>query len=461
MPPTLALFLWLILLLALWRFDPAGDSKTSLALWVPLIWMFIIGSRLPSQWLGWGTESLAQSMQEGNALDAVIYSTLILLAIRILMLRSFKWHGFFAGNLALMAFLIFELLSVVWSDFHFVSFKRWFRDLGGYLVILVVLSDPRPREAVCTLLRRLGYLLVPLCILLIKYYPDMSITYDYWTGAAEFTGATTAKNSLGVDCLVFGIFFFWDTVTRWSERKEPRTKRIILVNASFIYMTMWLLVKSQSATSEVCLVVGCLVIAAAHTRLSKRHPIFLKVLIPACFGLYLILAFGFNINAEFAGAVGRDPTLTGRTFIWQTLLSMHTNPLLGTGYESFWLGPRLQWVWEKCGAINEAHNGFLEVYLNLGFIGLFFLVGFLLSSYHTICRRLAPFSSLGSLSLAFWIVLLFRNMTEASFRGGLLWVTFLLGAIVVPRATSARGVAHAQGSSFEESPFELREVTTV
>jgi O-antigen ligase len=140
---------------------------------------------------------------------------------------------------------------------------------------------------------------------------------------------------------------------------------------------------------------------------------------------------------------------------------MHTNPLLGTGYESFWLGPRLDWVWQKCGAINEAHNGFLEVYLNLGSIGLLLIVGFMISSYRTICRRLSPFSNLGSLSLALWTVLLFRNATEASFRGGLLWLTFLLVAIVVPRATSARQVSPAKGSSFEKSPFELREATTV
>lgn len=52
MPPSLALFLWFILLVALLRFDPAKDSGTSLALWVPVTWMFILGTRLPSQWLG-------------------------------------------------------------------------------------------------------------------------------------------------------------------------------------------------------------------------------------------------------------------------------------------------------------------------------------------------------------------------------------------------------------------------
>ena len=55
---------------------------------------------------------------------------------------------------------------------------------------------------------------------------------------------------LGVLCLISGIFFFWDTVTRWPERKERRTKRIILVNVAFIAMTLWLLNLSSSATSQ-------------------------------------------------------------------------------------------------------------------------------------------------------------------------------------------------------------------
>ncbi len=440
MPPSLALFLWLILLLGLLRFDPAKDSGTSLALWVPLTWMFILGSRLPSQWLGGQVGTAAQALEEGNPLDRSIFSVLILLAVGILISRSFRWDDFFTRNWALMAFLSFALVSVVWSDFPYVSFKRWFRDLGHYLMVLVVLSDPRPSEAVRTVLRRLCFLLIPLSIVLVKYYPEIGKSYSSWTGVAAYAGATTGKNMLGVLCLVSGLFFFWDTVTRWSDRKERRTRRIILVNVAFIAMTLWLLNLADSATSRVCLVIGCLVIAAAHSRAVKRHPALLKALIPVCFCLYLVLEFNFGINAAIAGAVGRDPTLTDRTYIWSLLLSMNTNPLVGTGYESFWLGPRLELVWQRFGVgLNEAHNGYLEVYLNLGLVGLILLAGFLISSYRTICRRLKPPSSLASLSLALWTILLLYNVTEAAFKSQFLWVTFLLGAIAVPvRAEDAQ-----------------------
>lgn len=438
MPPTLALILWLVLLLGLLYFDPAKDPGASFALWVPLIWMFIVGSRLPSQWLGLQVGSAAHAVEEGNPLDRAVFFLLILLAIAILASRSFHWGGFFARNILLLSFLSFALVSVLWSDFPFVSFKRWFRDLGNYLSVFVVLSDPHPLEAARTLLRRLCYLLIPLSVLLIKYYPYLARQYDEWSGMAMFVGAATSKNMLGVTCLISGIFFFWDTVTRWSDRKERRTKRIIRVNVAFIAMTLWLLNLSHSATSQVCLVIGCLVIAAAHSGMGRRHPTFLKVSIPVTFCLYLILAFGLDLNGKLAAQVGRDPTLTDRTIIWNTVLSLHTNPVIGTGYESFWVGPRLQKVWKVLVGINEAHNGYLEVYLNLGCVGVALLIGFLLASYRTICKKLTSSDALASLTLAIWAVVLFYNVTEAAFKSGLLWLILLLGAIEIPEPAEDR-----------------------
>ncbi len=463
MPPTLALLLWLILLLALMCFDPARVSDSSASLWVPVIWIFFVASKLPSQWLGGTQGTVASALEEGNPLDRSIDLVLIVLAIAILISRSLNWGNFFARNAALMAFIGFGLLSVLWSDFAFVASKRWFRDLGNYLVILVVLSDPRPLEAVRTLLRRLCYLLIPLSILLIKYYSYIAIQYDVWTGVPEYMGVATSKNMLGVLCLISGLFFFWDTTTRWSDRKEGRTKRILLVNAGFMGMTLWLLNLSSSATSCVCLVIGCLVLMTARSRWFKRHPRFLKVMIPSGICLYLILSFGLgmDINAGLAASVGRDPTLTGRTNIWNAVLSTHTNPVVGTGYESFWLGPRLEQVWQLAGHVNEAHNGYLEVYLDLGLIGVFLLCGFLIASYRTICKRLTSAHSFGSLTLALWTVLPFYNVTESAFQGQLMWVIFLLGAIVVPEALSLRGLSPAGRSSFEESRSKLREAVTV
>jgi O-antigen ligase len=191
----------------------------------------------------------------------------------------------------------------------------------------------------------------------------------------------------------------------------------------------------------------------------KRHPGILKVSIPIGLFAYMILQFGFGINGEIAGMVGRNANLTGRTDLWKFLLSMHTNPALGAGYESFWLGPRLAAVWARFvgGGINEAHNGYLETYINLGFIGLMLLSVFLIASYRNIGRALSSGSSLGSLSLALWTVLLFYNVTESAFRGSqLMWVVFLLGAIAVSQRApeKARSVPAAGLAPIRTLPLQ-------
>jgi exopolysaccharide production protein ExoQ len=446
MNSSLALLAWLILLLALFFFDPARDRRSSWAMWIPLLWMFVAGSRLPSQWLAGGVVIEGNAFEEGSPVDRLVYTGLIALAIVVLVSRSFKFGAFIRNNSALSLVLFFALLSVVWSEAPFIAFKRWFRDLGDYVVILIPLTERDPFNAIRTLLRRLSFILVPLSVLLIKYF-EMGRHYDFWSGVPEYVGAATSKNTLGGLCLVCGLGLFWDTASRWSDRKNRRTKVIIALNFTMIAMVLWLLNASNSATSRVCLTIGCAMVAACHTKAFKRSG-FLQALFPLGYFLYLFLAFGLGLNAQLAGALGRDPTFTGRTVIWDAVLSTHTNPLLGTGYESFWLGPRLMQVWAITGyGINEAHNGFLDVYLNLGLIGVFIMISFLLASYVRICRGIQKGVELSSLGAAIWTVLLFASTTEAVLKNGLMWMVLLLGVTALPRTLAPAAAVSRKASN--------------
>jgi exopolysaccharide production protein ExoQ len=422
-------------MLGLLWFDPAKEPKVSPALWVPLIYMFFMASRQPMQWFGGPMNSsataMADALEQGDPVNRTISLALLILGIAILVSRSFRWGKFFQQNWALTAFILFALLSVVWSDFPFPAFKKWFRDLGTYFMVLVVITDRLPLEALRTLLRRLGYLLIPLSVVLIKYFPAIARQYDPWTGEGTFSGAATSKNMLGILCLVCGIYFFWDIVVRWPDRKDRRNKWVILLDVWLTYLTWWLLITCNSATSRTCMIIACLVILAAHSKTIQRQPRILTVAIPVIFLTYMLLFFGLGMNDTFAGAVGRT-SLSGRTDIWRIVLRYQANQLLGAGYESFWLGPRLERIWTSgMGTINEAHNGYLEVYLNLGYIGLFLALLFVAAVYRNICKKLKPFSSIASLTLAIWTAFVFHNSTEADFRNGLTWLVFVLAAVAV------------------------------
>ncbi len=436
MPPYLVLFLWFVLLMGLFRFDPAKEPKISAALWVPLTFMFFMASRQPSQWFAGqviteGVGAMNDAIENGDPLNRAVSAILFLLGIVILFSRSFQWGNFFRRNWVLTAYLLFALASVLWSDFPYPAFRKWFRDLGNYVMVLVVISDSLPREALSTLLRRLGYLMIPLSVVLIKYFPDYGRQYDQWVGEVSYCGATTSKNMLGILCLVCGIYFFWDTAVRWAHRKDKRQKRVIYVNAVLTYLIWWLLITCNSATSMTCLIIAYLMILAVHSKSIQRKPKLLIVAIPVVLLTYNFLFFGLGLGDQFASAVGRS-SLSGRPEIWQLVLSQHSNPLLGTGYESFWEGPRLQRIWATGWAgLNEAHNGYLEVYLNLGYVGLFLILLFVAAVYWNACKKLRPFSNMGSFGLAVWTAFAFHNTTEADFRAGLMWLIFVLAALAV------------------------------
>jgi len=448
MSSTLALALWLVLLLALLRYDPAADRRLSAALWIPVIWLSIIGSRLPAQWLSGNIGFTSAGFAEGSAIDRAVYLCLIAMSLVILIRRKFDWTGFVKGNAWLAAFLCFALISVIWSDYPFIAFKRWIRDLGIFLAIFVVISSPHPMESASWVLRRVFYLLIPLSVVFVKYLPHLAREYDQWSGQGYFIGVATSKNMLGVLCMVSILFFLSDTLARWPQRDQPRRGAVLLVNGFFLAMSIWLLSLADSATSTVCLLLGSIIVIAACVPPVRSRPMILAILVPSGIVVYALLQFalGVDLIALVSQAVGRSSDLTGRTAIWNAVLSAGANPIIGAGYETFWLGPRLEWVWSRAVGVNTAHNGYLDVYLSLGAIGLTLMVGFLFSGYVKIAGRFLSDPTLGSFGLAIWTILLFYNVTESALRLNILWVVFLLMAVTlrnpVPSAPRAAGTTH-------------------
>jgi exopolysaccharide production protein ExoQ len=102
-------------------------------------------------------------------------------------------------------------------------------------------------------------------------------------------------------------------------------------------------------------------------------------------------------------------------------------------YESFWLGDRQEIVRAKWGIAISAHNGYLDMYLNLGLIGLFFVVCWILSGLRKVARHLVIDYAAAMLRLCFIVVLAFYRWTEATFYGvSIMWVIFMLATIDVP-----------------------------
>lgn len=302
-------------------------------------------------------------------------------------------------------------------------------------MILIVLTDTYPVEAVKTLIRRCAYVLIPLSILYIKYFPNLGKGYDPWTGEAFYQGVTTSKNMLGQLCLVTGFLLFWSMLAMWHKRDLFFDKKEMLINLLFFAMILWLFNKADSSTSLMCLIIGISFLIVIRLPIIRRNVESIGIYLLITVFIYWILESTIGITRILIESLGRNVTLTDRTYIWKVLLGMGTNPWIGTGYESFWLGDRLTRLWaNSLTRINEAHNGYLEIYLNQGLIGLFLFLMVIVVTYRNIKRELMFDFEFGRFRMGFFVISLFYNITEAGFRGlSLIWFIFLLIAVECPR----------------------------
>jgi exopolysaccharide production protein ExoQ len=429
MPPQLALLATTVFVVFLFRREPLDGRTVTGALWIPLLWVLILGSRYASEWLSFGG---ASDLSEGSPLDATVFLSLQLAGLVVLWRRQVSLSTVVSANLALALFVGFGALSIAWSDFPFVALKRWFKVLGHPIMALIILTEPDPRRAFDFLMKRATYVLIPYSILLIKYYPGMGRGFSNWTGEGFNTGVTTNKNLLGCDLFLLGLFAVCYYLAVLRREKGPERRKELLLWAALLYMIGWLFSSVNSATALMTFIVGvAIVLFVGISFISRKHV-----------GAYLVAALFLLAGADFAfglsdlliSGLGRDSTLTGRTEIWEDVLAFRTNPYLGTGFESFWLGVRNELMWEKhWWRPNQAHNGYLETYLHLGLIGVVLLGASLVSAFRRASRMLLTDLHMGRFQIGYLAGLVLYNYTEATFKAlHLLYFAFYMVAINYP-----------------------------
>jgi O-antigen ligase len=453
MSPQLALLFALAFIFYLFLRDLREEPRPSAALWIPTLWLLINGSRQVSQWLGAEVGFSADRLEDGSTTDKLVYGVLIVASISVLLRRKWDLEHAIRRNPAIWAFFVYAGVSILWSDYPLISFKRWVKALGDVLMVMVVASDPFPRRAIEATLKRCAYVLIPISVLFCKYYEHLGRAFDAW-GNSFYTGVTTDKNMLGYLLFAFGLFFAAEFIAGGSLHREvrPRWSRWSdrLIQLMFLIMIGWLMLLADSQTAFMSLLVGVAVLLGSRLTVVRRHFVL-------CSAIMLITAvfveMSFSISANLIEGAGRDVTFTGRTGLWQTVLSEPVNPLIGTGYASFWLGERLlrYWAMYPTSPPIQAHNGYIEMYLNQGLIGLGLLTCLLVAGFIRVRRDLAALSPASAgrhdgtvclFGLAYGIAYLFYNITEATFQGlNLLFVIFLMLTIRYPQPEVRRSVA--------------------
>jgi len=377
MPPQVALLLCTLFVVSLLRLERRVSSSVSSASWIPTLWLMAVASKPLGIWFG-----TAGDPEAGSPLDRLFLSALLFLAVTGLFRRQFNWSTALSVNRWLILLLGYMLLSTAWSDLTFVAFKRWTRELIMVLMLFLLLSEINPAEAFASVLRRVAYILMPFSLLLIKYYPALGVAYGRWSGELMWIGMTVHKNCLGRLCMIVSAFLIWDSLRRWRAGSLWSDRWRTVADCGVLMIALYMLRgpgKAYSATSIATLLVGIATLLGLQwlrrcNFLPSGRCVAAGLLGLFVFGVAAPFVGGANV-ARFSGALGRDDTLTGRTQTWAELVPLvKERPILGVGFGSFWTAARREFY-----EMSHGHNGYLDVLLDLGAVGIFVWVGVLVT----------------------------------------------------------------------------------
>lgn len=299
------------------------------------------------------------------------------------------------------------MTSSLWSDIPNFTFRRSIILLGATLFGLYLSACYSIREQMRFLASATGIAAL-LCVFITLAFPSIGIESGEHAGALR--GIYIQKNSLSEVMALSSLVFLLVALDSRRYRK--------LVWAGF-GLSVMLLLLSTSKTGLVVFLLLMLLLPLVRA-LRWNHtivvPFFITLLLVG--GGVAILLVG---NAEtILNALGRDVTLTGRTGIWNIVIEkILKRPWLGYGYMGFWRGMEGESadVWyDTYFMAPHAHNTYLDLALQFGFVGLLvFMLSFLVNYLRAIAWvRLNPTTE-GLWPIMFLNLTLLYSTTETIF----------------------------------------------
>ncbi len=422
-------------------------------------------------WLGTGgsvpSGDVLAATLDGSPEDAAVFGALIVAGIVVLIWRRRKTGVILKASVPIVIYFVYCLLSTMWSPFPEPSFKRWIKGVGDLVMVLVIVTDAQPTAALRRIYSRVGFVLFPLSVVFIKF---TNLGVSYTELGPEYTGVTTTKNGFGLILFVFMTGVVWNIRALIVDRKASNRGRRLVAQATLLAIGILLLQMAHSATSVFCFILGSGLLLATGLPIVKKRPSTLHAL---CFGI-LVLGVGsllFGGSGTVTSAMGRSSDFSGRTEIWAASIASADSQWFGTGFESFWNknNPKVVHLlvlqgYGDISILNSAHDGYLQIYLDLGWMGLCLLAFILGSGYLRAVKAFRLDRELGSLFLAYMITCAFYNITEAGFRIMTPSLIFLLLAVVgatgvivgVARVKEHKSRARRAPAAIENIPIQRR-----
>jgi len=364
-----------------------------------------------------------------QALWLVVYAvTCILLLPRLRQVLKLVWRHRLLWCLVGLAFI-----SLAWSEAPQITLRRSVALLGTTL-LGIYLATRYTRQQLLELLAGTFGLIAVLSIAFAVLMPGYGLqngSDDYlWRGIYE------NKNYLGAMMSLAVIVWLINCTGSLKAR---------LMAAAFVGISAALLFLSNSVTAFLVLLLLLVILFMyfVHCRYNIRRPLFVLAILVigglvagvACAHWHDLLTF-----------LGRNATLSGRTVLWQLIWDMiQQRPWLGYGYSAFWLG----WDGQSASVWNalhwsppHAHNGYLDLWLELGLVGVaLFALSLLDNLRKAFVLALNERNILAIFPFLFFAFITLYNGAESTImvRNSIFWVLYVVLTVQLDTDYQKRG----------------------
>ncbi len=280
-------------------------------------------------------------------------------------------------NWMILPFVIFAGLSVFWSIHSEISFHKWVILLftviaGGYIGLRYSLKE------IMHFLSIFGIYILLLSVLLVLFAPKIGVM-NYYNIQGAWRGIYWHKNHMGLVATFFNVLFLINVIYSFQTARGNGLLWLGMYAFSLIFVYQS---DSVAAYMTTIFLHGIVLLAVFLLKFGRKisktqYLYFFAALILAAIILY------FNID-RFFGIFGRNTTLTGRTLLWSHLFSEYFSqrPFLGYGFNAFWYSTIHRMDTQLAAGYPDpiviSDNGFIDIFINTGYVGLLLFLFFYL-----------------------------------------------------------------------------------
>lgn len=333
----------------------------------------------------------------------------------------------------ILLFLLVPLISIFWSINGSLSFSKTIGLILSSLFAIYIASTRSLNQSLVILYKSLLICLISSYIFAL-FFPQYGVGSGIFEG--NWQGIYNQKNSLGRIMVLNSLIAFLFLL-------ENDKKRIF--NFIVFILSIVLIILSDSKTSLVVLIILMSIFPLLKV-FSFRSYLNLFVATIISLSLFLMAVISISKLDFLFSLLGKDSSLTGRLPLWEiSILMIEKRLLTGYGFDVFWESPHspVSQVFRFVGWVPpHAHNGFIDLFLDLGLLGfLIFIFIYTKSIKNSLLYRKREGKNIISLfPLLYLIYFLLININESSLVKpySIFWILFVLNVCYLNKSVKEK-----------------------